>query len=319
MKPAIYTLGQINEVLGDLDTIQTIEEGFIAYSQGRVVVPPVGELLFESPPGDAHIKYGYVKGDEYYVIKLASGFYNNLKLGISPTNGLMLLFKQETGQLAGILLDEGHLTNVRTAAAGAVVAKHLAPKQVECIGIFGAGIQARMQLQYLKPFVSCKKVMVWGVNEEECLLYKSEMEKEGYDVSVSLDPEQIGMSCNLIVMTTPAKEPILAEGSIRPGTHITAMGSDTLEKQELAPGILAMADVLVGDSLAQCKSRGEIFKAVSAGAIRPSKAVELGDVISGKVPGRTSEQQLTIADLTGVAVQDIQISVSVLAALNQAL
>jgi ornithine cyclodeaminase len=319
MKPAIYTLGQINEVLGDLDTIQTIEEGFIAYSQGRVVVAPVWELLLESPPGDAHIKYGYIKGDEYYVIKLASGFYNNLKLGISPTNGLMLLFKQETGQLAGILLDEGHLTNVRTAAAGAVVAKHLAPKQVECIGIFGAGIQARMQLQYLKPFVSCKKVMVWGVNEEECLLYKSEMEKEGYDVSVSLDPEQIGMSCNLIVMTTPAKEPILAEGSIRPGTHITAMGSDTLEKQELAPGILTMADVLVGDSLAQCKSRGEIFKAVSAGAIRPSKAVELGDVISGKVPGRTSEQQLTIADLTGVAVQDIQISVSVLAALNQAL
>jgi ornithine cyclodeaminase len=318
MKPAIYTLGQINEVLGDLDTIQTIEEGFIAYSQGRVVVPPVGELLFENPPGDAHIKYGYIKGDEYYVIKLASGFYNNLKLGISPTNGLMLLFKQETGQLAGILLDEGHLTNVRTAAAGAVVAKHLAPKQVECIGIFGAGIQARMQLQYLKPFVSCKKVMVWGVNEEECLLYKSEMEKEGYDVCVSLDPEQIGMSCNLIVMSTPAKEPILAEGSIRPGTHITAMGSDTLEKQELAPGILAMADVLVGDSLAQCKSRGEIFKAVSAGAIRPSKAVELGDVISGKAPGRTSEQQLTIADLTGVAVQDIQISVSVLAALNQA-
>jgi ornithine cyclodeaminase len=97
------------------------------------------------------------------------------------------------------------------------------------------------------------------------------------------------------------------------------MGSDTLEKQELAPGILAMADVLVGDSLAQCKSRGEIFKAVSAGAIGPTKAVELGDVISGKVPGRTSEQQLTIADLTGVAVQDIQISVSVLAALNQAL
>ena len=280
-------------------------------------MPPVGELLFENPPGDAHIKYGYIKGAEHYVIKLASGFYDNLKLGISPTNGLMLLFRQETGQLDGILLDEGHLTNVRTAAAGAVVAKHLAPKKVECIGIFGTGGQARMQLQYLKPYIACNRVMVWGRNEDGCLRYKSDMEKEGYDVSISLNPEEIGQSCNFIVMATPAKEPLLTGDMIRPGTHITAMGSDTPEKQELDSRILAMADVLVGDSLDQCKSRGEIFKAMTVGAISPSKAVELGDVISEKVSGRTSENQLTIADLTGVAIQDIQISVSVLAALKQ--
>lgn len=174
-------------------------------------------------------------------------------------------------------VDEGHLTNVRTAAAGAVVAKHLAPKKVECIGIFGTGGQARMQLQYLKPYTACNRVMVWGRNEDGCLRYKSDMEKEDYDVSISLNPEEIGQSCNFIVM----------------------------------------ADVLVGDSLDQCKSRGEIFKAMTVGAISPSKAVELGDVISEKVSGRTSESQLTIADLTGVAIQDIQISVSVLTALNQ--
>ncbi|WIO73551.1 hypothetical protein QP938_09620 [Porticoccaceae bacterium LTM1] len=99
------------------------------------------------------------------------------------------------------------------------------------------------------------------------------------------------------------------------GTHITAMGSDTPDRQELDLDALAMAEVLVGDSLDQCQSRGEIFKAVTHGVIDSSKAVELGDVITGKAPGRTSEHQLTIADLTGVAIQDIQVSVAVLEAL----
>lgn len=311
MEPKIFNLDRIKDVLKKIDLVRAMEEGFVAYSEGKVVVPPVGELLFDHPPGDAHIKYGYVKGDEYYVIKIASGFYDNIKLGIPSCSGLMLLFKQETGELAGILLDEGHLTNVRTAAAGAAAAKYLAPKIVHRIGVFGAGIQGRLQLQYLKPLIACREAMVWGIDEDECLRYKNDMEAEGFRMQVSLDPGEIAARCNLIVTATPSKKPLLTVDQIRKGTHITAMGSDTPEKIELDPLILAKADIVVGDSLTQCESRGEIFKALSAGAITKDKPVELGNVISGKAPRRTSDDQITIADLTGVAIQDIQVSVAV--------
>ena len=133
----IIKLEQIKEILKSIDPIQNIEEGFVAYSQGKVVVPPIGEMIFENPPGDCHIKYGYIKGDDYYIIKIAAGFYDNPKIGLPGYSGLMLLFSQKTGELICILLDEGHLTNVRTAAAGAVVAKYMAPKKVHRIGIVG--------------------------------------------------------------------------------------------------------------------------------------------------------------------------------------
>jgi len=216
----------------------------------------------------------------------------------------------------GVLLDEGYLTNVRTACAGAVAAKYLAPKKVERIGVFGAGVQGRMQLQYLKSIVRCREVMIWGINEEECLRYKEDMEAEGFNVEICLDPGKIAGNCNLIVTATPSKNPLLKADQIRKGTHITAMGSDTPEKNELDSHILNMADIVVGDSLEQCKSRGEIFKAVSTGILNAEKPVELGNVISGNVVGRTSDDQVTIADLTGVAVQDIQITVGVYKALT---
>jgi len=311
MHPKIFDLDQIKKSLLELNPILAIQDGFAAYSEGRTVIPPVGELLFSDPPGDAHIKYGYIKGDEYYVIKVASGFYHNIKEGLPPGDGLMLLFKQRTGQLEGILLDEGYLTNVRTAAAGAVAAKYLAPSRVTCIGVFGTGIQGKMQVQYLNKIIDCRDIMVWGMNMDECLGYKKDMKKEGYSVSISLDPEKIAEQCNLIITATPSTKPLLNAGNIKPGTHITAMGSDTPEKTELDPLILGEADLIAADSLEQSKTRGEIYKALSAKTITTEKAVELGNIISGKISGRTSDDQITIADLTGVAIQDIQISTAV--------
>jgi len=307
----IYNLDQIKEALKSLDPILAIEEGFVAYSQGKAVVPPVGELLFENPPGDMHIKYGYIKGDEYYVVKIASGFYENYKLNIPNNTGLMLVFKQKTGELASILLDEGYLTNVRTAAAGAVAAKYLAPKNISRIGIFGAGIQGRMQLQYLKSITDCKDVVVWGINQEELDTYKEYMEAEGYNIQTTFDSNEVASNCSLIVTATPSKSPLLYADQIRKGTHITAMGSDTPEKNELDPMILKKADIVVADSMAQCQSRGEIYQALKAGVLSNGDYVELGQVISHEELQRQSENQITIADLTGVAIQDIQISIAV--------
>ncbi len=312
----IVELPRIEEALKGLDPIAAIEDGFVAYSQGRVVVPPVGELIFRDPPGDAHIKYGFIEGDDFYVVKIASGFYQNAARGLPPNSGLMLMFRQKTGELECILLDEGHLTNVRTAAAGAVAAKALAPSKVERIGIFGTGAQGRMQLEYTAPLVGCREVVVWGRSENALAAYKDSMGVLGFGVETTRDAGAVAAACNLIITATPATSPLLRDADVQPGTHITAVGSDTPEKRELDPAILARADVVVADSISQCLERGEIFHAIEAGVLARDRLVELGSVIADPSLGRTSDDQITIADLTGVAVQDIQISKAVYRALE---
>jgi ornithine cyclodeaminase len=306
----IFTREQIERALEGVDVTAAIEEGFVAYSEGRVVVPPVGELILEDPPGDVHIKYGLIKKDDYFVIKVASGFYDAVKLGLSP-DGLMLVFSQKTSRLECILLDECHLTNVRTAAAGAVVAKYLAPKKVERIGVFGAGAQGRMQVKDLLPIVDCRDVIVWGRGEEELEAYREAMSGLGLEIQTTEDPSEIAATCNLIVTSTPSRSPLLRAEQIRAGTHITAMGADTQEKQELESAILGKADLVVADSIEQCRVRGEIYHALKAGVLQDGDAVELGKVIGDPALQRTDDSQITVADLTGVAVQDIQISKAV--------
>lgn len=314
--PEIFNLAQIKKVVEYIDVLGAIEEGFTAYSEGKVVVPPVGEMIFEDPPGDVHIKYGFIKEDDYYVIKIASGFYNNPELGIPTGNGMMLLFSQKTGELICILLDEGYLTEIRTAAAGAVAAKYLAPERIDCIGILGTGRQGKLQLEYLKYVTDCRDVMAWDLFFDKLDAYKKEMKQHGFKIRTTLNAEDIAENCNLIVTATPAKAPIIYADNIRKGTHITAVGSDTPEKQELDSGILKMADIVVADSIQQCQVRGEIFHAIKAGEITKDNIVELGNVIKYPEKHRTSEEQITIADLTGVAVQDIQITKAVYKALK---
>jgi len=305
----ILTLSEIERALAEVDLFGEIESGFVSYSAGEAVVPPVGELLLEK--GEVHIKYGYIRGDRYYVVKIASGFYENPEIGLPSSNGMVLLFSQRTGEPVAVLLDEGRLTDIRTAVAGAIAAKYLAPRNVTAIGIVGTGIQARLQLRYLAGVTDCHKAVVWGRNRSHAEDYKAEMEALGFDVRIAGDTSEVLQKCNLVVTCTPSTSPLLYADDLRPGTHITAVGSDTPEKQELDPEILARADLVVADSISQCLERGEIHKAVKAGKISGSELVELGDVIAGSSQGRTSEEQITVADLTGVAVQDIKIAEAV--------
>ena len=309
------SLEEIEAVLPSLDLIPAIEAGFVAYSQGQAVVPPIGELLLDK--GEVHIKYGYLREDKYYVIKVASGFYDNPKIGLPSSGGLMLLFHQRTGELVSILLDEGHLTDMRTAVAGAIAAKYLAPVDIERIGFVGTGTQARLQLRYLKHVTACRQVLVWGRGEPQLERYRRDMEPHGFAIETTQNRADILRNCNLVVTATPATAPLLHVADLQAGTHITAVGSDTPEKQELDSAILARADVVVADSISQCLDRGEIHKAIQSGHITQGDLVELGDVIVGRAAGRTSEDQITVADLTGVAVQDIKIATGVYEALVQ--
>lgn len=300
----------ILKIIKDLDVVAAMKEGFIAYSNGKTVVPPVGELIFEDGKGETHIKYGYIKDDDFYVVKIASGFAGNTALDLPTSQGIMLLFSQKTGGIIAVLLDEGSLTDIRTAAAGALVSKYFAPKKVKAIGIVGTGLQAELQLKLLKGHVDCKTVWVWGRNTENAQKYKEKLGGE-YDIHIAKTTTELAQNCNLIITTTPAHTPLILTQDVQPGTHITAMGSDTPHKQELDSDILAKADLVIADSIPQSESRGEIYQAVKNGSISHEKVVELGAAIQDKSLQRTNDQQISVADLTGVAVQDIMITKAV--------
>jgi ornithine cyclodeaminase len=317
----VLELDEIKRLIDVPQLIQEIETGFVLYSENRVVVPPVGFLNFDQPPGDVHIKYGFVTGDDFYVLKMASGFYNNAELGLPVSDGVILVFSQQTGQLKLILLDKCWLTDMRTAAAGAVAAKHLAAKSIQHIGIVGTGVQARMQLEMLRDVVDCQSCFIWGRNANKVQTMIADLKESktirdwGLELKAATEIDELTSQCKLIVTTTPAREPLIRADQVLQGTHITAMGSDDHGKQELEAELLAKADLVVADSVSQCVDHGECFHAVKDNLIEESSILELGNVIKNPATGRTSDDQITIADLTGVAIQDIQIAKMV----NQAL
>lgn len=311
---AVLTLEDIKSFVEIPQLIQAIEAGFVCYSEGQTEVPPVGFLHVDEPPGDVHIKYGYINGDEYYVLKVASAFYNNAEIKLPINNGVILVFNSQTGGIEFILLDEGWLTDIRTAAAGAVAAKHLANRTIDMIGIIGTGVQARLQLELLRDVVDCDKCLIWGRDLTKAhkmvdeLKQKQNIKDWGIDIKATDDLDSLVSQSQLIVTTTTARSPLIRADIVQKGTHITAMGSDDLGKQELASNLLAKADRVVADSISQCVDHGECYTAIQDKQISEGTILELGDVIKFPEKGRTHEDQITIADLTGVAVQDIQVA-----------
>ena len=298
---------EIKHLLDDVDLVSPIRQGFIQYSKGKCVIPPVGELLFNNPPGDVHIKYGYIVDEKYYVIKIASGFPKNEKLNISNGQGMILLFDQATGQPLIALLDDAILTDVRTAIAGQICAEMFTNK-IRSIGVIGTGRQARLQVTYLKNITNCRTVNVWGRNKKKSQKYKDDLFKYGFNVRISKSVKELAEKSNLIITTTSSEKPLLHESDIKLGTHITAVGADTVSKRELDISILNRADLIIADSISQCKVRGEISHALLKNIINSDEVIELGSILSGNRQGRTSKDQISVADLTGVAVQDLQIA-----------
>jgi len=290
--------------------IELQEQGFAAFSNNQVVVPDVFHMLFDSPaPGDLHVKGAHMTGGEFYVIKLATGFGNNpMEFGIPTSQGLMILGDSKTGRPVALLQDEGFLTDLRTAVAGLIAAKYLAPKNISAIGVLGTGGQARLQVQYLKHVTTCRELFVWGRNSQRVDEYIKEMQDDGFQVHKAETPSELAKNCNLIITTTAATNFLLCADDIQAGTHITAMGTDAPGKQEIDPKLFAKAAVCVVDSKSQCIHHGDTHYPIAQGIIDESSLIELGSLIADPSLGRTSEKDITIADLTGVGVQDLQIA-----------
>jgi len=296
-----------------------VEQAFRALAGGKVVMPPILSMDLPEVHGEVDVKTAYIPGFEGFAIKVSPGFFDNPKIGLPSLNGLMILFSARTGLVDALLLDNGYLTDVRTAAAGAVAARHLAPQEVKIAGVLGTGVQARLQIIAAHQARAFTKVLVWGRDAEKARTCARDIAAAiGVEAVAVGDPAAVVRESQLVVTTTPTREPILKAAWLHPGLHITAMGSDQAGKNEIEAAAIARADLFVCDRVTQSEKLGELRSARAAGILTNTMPAELGEIVAGSKPGRRAEQDITICDLTGTGAQDTAIATHAFAAARKA-
>jgi ectoine utilization protein EutC len=299
----------------DAESIAAVEEAFRALATKPVAMPPILRLDIPEANGEVDVKTAYIPGLASFAIKVSPGFFDNPKLGLPSLNGLMMVFSASTGLAQAILLDNGYLTAVRTAAAGAVAAKYLAPAQVETIGVLGAGAQARLQVAAANLVRPARRILVWARNPIQAADCARDLATQlGISALAVDDAATVLRESELVITATPSRTPLVTADSLHAGLHITAMGADAPEKNEIAPGAIARADRFVCDRRSQSAALGELNHALAAGILPDGfVAAELGEVIAGTATGRLAANAITICDLTGTGAQDTAIATLALA------
>lgn len=307
----ILTEADLRKIVSlDLDAVACVETAFEALATKAVAMPPILRLDIPEHRGEVDVKTAYVPGIDGFAIKISPGFFDNPRLGLPSVNGMMILLSSTTGIVEALLLDNGYLTDVRTAAAGAVAAKHLSRPESGIAGILGAGVQARLQLKALTLVRPISEARIWARDNDKSRLAARELSEElGIAVTAGRSPEDVVRGADIVVTTTPSPKPILHRDWLEPGQHITAMGSDAEHKNELDPAIVTGADLYVADSVKQTRRLGELHHAIEAGLVSADTPFpELGAVVAGTARGRSSPGSITVADLTGTGVQDTAIA-----------
>ena len=291
------------------DLIPIIEEAFTSLSKGETVMPPIMRIDIEKFHGESDVKAAYVEGLDSFAIKIASGFFDNPKLGLPSSNGLMVLLDSETGVIKSVLLDEGYLTDTRTAIAGAIAAKYLSNQDASNLGIIGAGIQARLQLKAILLVRKINKINLWARDKVKVDEFIDSLKDLKIDINISESCKELASSSDIILTTTPSKKPLLEFDWIKKGTHITAMGSDAEQKNELHPAMIKLCDKYIPDNQPQTTILGELHHAIKENLISPDhKFDDLGSIIIDPSLGRKNKEDITICDLTGTGVQDTAIA-----------
>ena len=284
------------------DCIPAVEAAFAAHAQGHALAP--GLLHVDADRGEFHIKVGGLRGARtYFAAKINGGFFNNrTDFGLPNIIGLILLCDGANGTPLAVL-ESGLVTRLRTGAATAVAAKYLARPDSRTVTLCGAGIQGEIQLRSLKEVLPIERAFIWSRSGGQSYA-RNMSEALGIDVRVAGDLGEATRVSDVVVTCTPSKQAFLGREHIRPGTFIAAVGSDSPDKQELQPELLAHSSV-VPDLLNQAAHVGDLHHAIAAGLMQPDQIRgELGAVIIGKAPRRTREAEIIIFDSTGTALQD---------------
>ena len=290
----------------DLAAIEQIESAFLSLATEAVAMPPILRLDLPEHAGEVDVKTAWLPRFDSFAIKVSPGFFNNPALGLPSLNGLMLVLSARTGLTEAVLLDNGYLTAVRTAAAGAVAARWLARKDARHVAVIGAGEQARLQLEAVRLVREIDHVTIWARDMERSQSFAKGLQDIRCEVAASVH-EALALA-DIAITTTPSRSPLIHAEDLHAGLHITAMGSDAEHKNELAPAVLA-AGRYICDRLQQTRILGELHHAIEAGVVAEDAGfAELGQVIAGSRQGRTHDDDITVCDLTGTGAQDTAIA-----------
>lgn len=299
----ILELPEIRRTLVYSDIIGLMRDALIAYSRGECETPMPMHLDIPAEQAEVHMKSSYRRGGRYFALKLASTFPANVQRGLSTGNGMILLASAQTGEPVALLADAGHLTDVRTAAVSAMLARELG-REDRTLGIVGTGVQARLQAQLHAAILPLEQLWIAGRHPARTLACRRDLQTllPHVRVNIAASPAEIARRTRLIVTATASRAPLLDARDVQPGTHISAVGSDGPGKQELDPEILRGAAFLLADSRRQCEKLGELQHAPGEW----HRAREIGSFCQSPEPvGPTS---VTVADFTGLGVEDLYIA-----------
>ncbi len=285
----VIALSEIQQILDYGSVIARMRDAIVAYRAGECDMPMPMHLNIAPEQGEVHIKSSYRRGGKYFALKVASTFPNNLARGISTSSGMMLLCSAETGQPVALLADEGHLTDVRTAAVAAMVAQDLGRGDT-ALGILGTGVQARLQARLHAEVLPLERIVIWGRTRDRAESCSRDIARllPNVEVTIAATPAEIASQTLLIVTATVSRAPLLFAKDLRPGTQISAVGADSPGKQELDPEILRRASTVWLDSQEQCARLGEWQH------IGQSE--------------RIADAPFSVADFTGLGVEDLYIA-----------
>jgi alanine dehydrogenase len=293
------------EVVGRADAFTAVEAVFAAMAKGDAYnFPVIREAI-----GHADALYGFKSGFDRagLVLGLKSGGYwpGNAAKGLTNHQSTVFLFDPDTGQLSA-LVGGNYLTAVRTAAASSVSIAHLARKDAKVLGMVGAGHQAAFQLRAAAEQRDFEKVVAWNFHPDMLTGLGKVAEEIGLPFE-AVEREQLGAEADVIISITSAHEALMMKDWVKPGTHIACMGTDTKGKQEIDPALIAAATVFT-DEVAQSISIGECQHAIAAGLIAEDAITPIGRVINGEHPGRSTDDEITLFDGTGVGLQDLAVA-----------
>jgi len=295
---------QVKELLPLSEAIEAVEAAFKDKAEGHAVMPP--KLIIPLPGGDFRAMPAYLPRQKVAGVKVVNSHPNNREKGLPSVMATLVMVEPETGFPLAVI-EATYLTALRTAAAGALGTRTLTNPNPRKLALIGAGTQGRFQLlshKFVLP--NLEQVCVWSLDENLAWQLKREMEQQlEVEIKVCPDPETAVREANIVVTTTPSRQPLVKNEWVSDGTHITCIGADAPGKQELDPAILQRARIFL-DDMAQGMESGEVNVPLHKGLLKPEQiAGELGEVLIGKKEGRRSDDEITVFSSTGLAIQDI--------------
>lgn len=306
MKTLLLTKQEVGSLISMKEVIGAVGEAYKAFSSGQVVQPDYIGIHLPSPRGEIDFKLGYYKANEVISMKASSGGFidNPTAHGVPNGMGTILLFDARSCALTCVM-DGSLITNLRTGASGAVSVQVLARKNSKKITTIGTGNQARMQIRAITEVMKIEEIHAWSRNPDALARYKMDIESEfGIPVIVANSKKEAVEQADILITTTRGKGSLVEADWVKPGTHIIAIGTDQQGKQELDPAIFKNAKI-VNDSISQCTQKGETWHPLNEKIITKDDIHgEIGEILLGTKPGRENDEEITIFDSTGMAIQD---------------